>query len=358
MNHVVQVFAQTLVPQTPANPSVIDGHSAAIALMVLLGLIGLAVFGVLYYRKRNLTSTVDERFRAFRAQAVSLMEQLDALRKRHRTLPSTDPDFTAPMTGETKALYESVDHDLDRLWDRWLKVMEIWDTAQKRIGAGGGFALGPTEEARKLLEGGEIDELVRESAHCKDRLDQLNQAHEVARENLGEARAELARIQNALTKGTGVLLPTDPFHGEVQAAETSLHEAETILTPDPIRAQNLITRAHESLAKLEAGPERGLPKRKEAPSYAYPIIEELMAAVERLKAGIASLGLTGILMLFVRAWIFVWVAGLLLGVLTSLMPLIILLVCFALVGIGGMMVVRSMASWLLFGGQRKHLRKR
>ncbi len=189
--------------------------------MLFLGLLGLAAFGLLYYRKRHLQTTVEERFKAFRQQAVSLMDQLDALRKRHKTLPATDPDFTVPMKGATLALYSEVNRDLDGLWERWLSVMEIWDQAQRRIRAGSGLAIKPTEEARKLLEGGEIDDLVRQSTSCKERLDQLNQAHEQAHEDLGAARAELAAIQSAISRGTGVLLPADPHHREIEAAETA-----------------------------------------------------------------------------------------------------------------------------------------
>ena len=205
----------------------VDRHTLLLA-MLFLGLLGLAAFGLLYYRKRHLQTTVEDRFKAFRQQAVALMDELDALRKRHTTLPATDPDFTVPMKGATLALYSEVNRDLDGLWDRWLSVMEIWDQAQRRIRAGSGLAIKPTEEARKLLEGGEIDDLVRRSTSCKERLDQLNQAHEQAREDLGATRAELAAIQSSVSKGTGVLLPSDPHHREIEAAETALGEAEAM----------------------------------------------------------------------------------------------------------------------------------
>ena len=185
------------IPVAPPSPQegLLDGRTAPLLAMMVLGLLGLAAVGLLYSRKRRLQSTVEERFKAFRSQAVSLMDELDGLRRRHKTLPATDPDFKVPMSGATLALYDQVSHDLDGLWERWLKVMEIWDQTQQRIRAGSGLALKPTEEARKLLEGGEIDELVRLSRFCKKRLDQLNQGHEEARESLATARGELAAIQ-------------------------------------------------------------------------------------------------------------------------------------------------------------------
>ncbi len=129
--------------------------------MVVLGLLGLAAVALIYYRKRRLQKTVEAQFKEFRERAVALMDQLDGTATRHKTLPATDPDFTVAMSGATLALYNEVSHDLDRLWERWLKVMEIWEQAQWRIRAGSGLGVKPTEEAQKLLGGGELDQLVQ-----------------------------------------------------------------------------------------------------------------------------------------------------------------------------------------------------
>jgi hypothetical protein len=83
--------------------------------MAILVLLGAAALGLLYYRKRQLQGAVEVQFKGFREQAVALMDQLDALRRRHKTLPSTDPDFTAPMSGATLALYNAVEADLNGL---------------------------------------------------------------------------------------------------------------------------------------------------------------------------------------------------------------------------------------------------
>jgi hypothetical protein len=166
-------------------------RSSALAVFTALGLIGLAVLGVLYYRKSQLQGAVDAQFRGFREKAVTLMDQIDSLRKRHKALPSTDPDFTAPMTGATLALYNQVEHDLDDLWGRWLEVMETWNQVERQIRAGSGLTLRPTEEARKLIEQGGIDTLLRQSSACRQKLDRLNQGHEQAREALTAGQVEL-----------------------------------------------------------------------------------------------------------------------------------------------------------------------
>jgi prefoldin subunit 5 len=173
-----------------------QSHTLPLALMAILVLCGAAALMLNYRRRRQLQETVEEQFKEFRAKAVGLMDQLDALRQRHKTLPSTDPDFTAPMAGATLTLYNAVETDLNALWERWLKVMELWDHAQKLVCAGSGLAVKQAEEARKLLEKGDIDELLRRSRSCKERLDRLIQGHERAREalevNRGRTRGSTA----------------------------------------------------------------------------------------------------------------------------------------------------------------------
>src|SRR4051812_28920900 len=82
----------------------LDSRTATLGAMAILGVLGLVVLGVLYARKQRLKGAVDEQFKGFREKAVGLMDQLDALRKRHQTLPRDDPDFTTPMAGATSAL--------------------------------------------------------------------------------------------------------------------------------------------------------------------------------------------------------------------------------------------------------------
>ncbi|WP_165234990.1 hypothetical protein [Aquisphaera insulae] len=336
----------TLVSPEAGHPTRI----LALTLMVVLGLLGVAALGLLYYRRRNVQISVEEQFRAFRAQAVSLMDQLDALRKRHKTLPADDPDFTVPMQGATLALYEGVSRDLDTLWDRWLKVMEIWDQAQRRIKAGGGLGMKPTEEAKTLMQGGEISELVRETATCKERLDTLNQAHETARADLEAARTELAAVQDRVTRGTGVVIPSDPHAEAIRRAEDALHGAEAILTADPIAAEEQINGARWSLAALEDRPK---PAPRSAsrpyPSTYPPFIYDLIAAFDRFRESVAKFRVWEVLGMLAKAWIFIWVVGLLFGLLTSLLPLLIVVIAFLVITFGGMAVLRSLSSWLWFG---------
>jgi hypothetical protein len=352
MSHLHEFAAGRLRVLAAAPPlSQIDSRTATLGAMAALGLLGLLVLGVLYARKQRLKGAVDEQFKGFREKAVGLMDQLDALRKRHKTLPRDDPDFTTPMAGATLALYEQVSSDLDRLWDRWLKIMEVWDKAQKHLRAGSGLGVTETEEARKLLQGGDVDELIRESASCKERLDRLNQGHAEARARLKSVRVGLASIRDSVDGGTGVLLPSDRRGKEIATAESRLDEAERMIAADPIGAEELIDGTRRLLETLgqenEPGLERPRPRPMPGPAT-YPGVDDLAAAAERFRRAVAGLKVTDLLGLFVKAWIAVWVVAMLLGLLTPLLPLVILLAGFFIIFVGAWTFWQTVSSWVWF----------
>ena len=248
-----------------------QNHTLPLVVMGILVVLGVAAWGLLYYRKRQLQDAIEGRFKDFREKAVALMDQLDALRHRHRTLPSTDPDFTAPMSGATLALYNTVEADLNGLWDHWLEVMELWDQAQKLVRSGSGLAVKQAEEARKLLNKGDIDDLLRQSGSCKERLDRLNQGHEKAREALEAGREELAVLRKAIDEGSGGLPRSSPQQESIERTETAFAQAEGMIVADPIGAEEIIARSRRSLVDLAHRP-RQEPDRpaQEAASVLFP----------------------------------------------------------------------------------------
>ena len=140
--------------------------------LATLGAVGL--FVLLWLRKRHLQVRFDRQFKGFRDQAVTLMDQVDALRQRHKGLTATAPEYTQPMAGATLALYQAVQNDLSGLWDRWLHVMDVWNQAQTLVRAGSGLAGAKIGEARKLIEReGNFQELIGQCGACAERLDRL-----------------------------------------------------------------------------------------------------------------------------------------------------------------------------------------
>ena len=280
-------------------------RTVPLALLGTLGLGGLAALVLLYYRKRHLQGTVAEQFKGFREKAVALMDQLDGLRQRHKTLPATDPDFTAPLSGATLALYNEVEADLNGLWDRWLKAMEVWDQAQKLIRAGSGLAIKQAEEARKLLEEGDIDELIRQSNSCKERLDRLNRGHEQARDALKAGQRELAALRKSFDQSAEAGLSTVSNPKEIATAETMLTMAEGMIPADPIGAEEIIVRSRQALAAATVRPDQKPTRPRDArPSYGP--VDEVAAAAAKFRSVMARLGFTNLMGFLVRAWIAVW----------------------------------------------------
>ncbi len=323
-------------------------HTLPLALMAVLVLLGVAALGRLYYRKQQLQGAVEGEFKGFREKAVALMDQLDALRHRHKTLPSTDPDFTAPMAGSTLALYNAVEADLTALWERWLKVMELWDQAQKLVRSGSGLAVRQAEEARKLLDKGDIDDLLRQSGSCKDRLDRLNLGHEEARAALKAGREELAVLRKSIDLGTGVLLPSDPHQEEITRADALFVQAEGMIEADPIGAAAVIARSRRSLKSFAHGEGRG-PDRSWTPRPSYSLLDDLAAAADAFRTAAAKLRLTNLLGLFVRFWMVVWGIGLLIGLLDLFMPLIIFVLALVLILAGFWAIWQLVTFWLWYG---------
>jgi hypothetical protein len=329
-------------------------HALPLVLMAALVLLGVAALARLYFRKRQLQGIVESQFKGFREKAVALMDQLDALRKRHETLPSTDPDFTEPMSGATLALYTAVETDLNSLWERWLKVMELWDRAQRLIRSGSALAVRQAEEARKLLDVANVDGALRQSASCKERLDRLNRGHEQAREDLQACRQELTVLRKSVTKGSGLVLLADAQHERIASAEMMLTQAQGTLVADPIGSQEAIVRARRLLTRLDhpASPARDRHARVQP---AYSLLDDLAAAADGFRAAAAKLRLTNLLGLFVRFWMVVWGFSLLIGLMNLLMPIIVFVLGFVFI-LGGFWAILQMATfWLwygLWGGHR------
>lgn len=253
-------------------------------LLALFTAIALGILGLFWHRKRKIRGIVDEQFKGFREQSVALMDRLDALRHRHKTLTATDPDFTHPTAGATLALHKEVEDDLNSLWSRWLGVMEVWDKAQKLVGAGSGLAVAQTEEAKALLEKeGNFDELTRQCASCEERLDRLNRAHEAAREGVTTARDDLAGLLKTIDEVAAAGFPADPYRKETRNVEGLLAQAEGLIAPDPIGASEVVAHSREALAAVADRSGRVLARYADARAV-LEAIEEVAARASALRA--------------------------------------------------------------------------
>lgn len=223
--------------------------------LLLGGLAGAvaSILAMLWYRRRRAQRALDVLFKDFRQHAVGLMERLDALRERHKTLAAADPDFTAPMAGSTLALFQAVEADLNRLWDRWLRLMEAWEQAQGRARLGSTFNARAFDEARALLkQEGDFAQITGEVESCRERLDRLNQAHERARAELEAAAAATRQLRGSLDAIRSAGLPPAAFLEAISPSETLRAQAEALVTADPVGSQELLEKAREAATALEA----------------------------------------------------------------------------------------------------------
>ena len=300
-----------------------------VALIILFGALGLAALLFLHQRGRRLQAGVDEEFKRFREEAVRLMDQIDALRQRHKTLASTDPDFTEPMTGATLTLYNQISADLNQLWDRWLNVMEVWNQAEQRMRSASRFGSGPSEEARKMLASGGLEELLRRSSDCKADLDRLNLAHESASKALKEARLAIAEAEREPLGGARV-------QEAAAKSRRELDEAAAMLTADPIGAADRIETARRALAGLhqDRAKPSPIPPRVGPGFPSRSIFDDLSAAASRLQDLAANLRVTDIVGLLMKGWVALWVLGLFLVFLPFLMPLILVFMGFVVIASG------------------------
>jgi hypothetical protein len=164
------------------------------------------------------------------------MDRLDALKERLKLLPASDPDFQAPPTGETQALFEAVQGRLTRLWDRWLQLMDAVDKAEKlsaRVSSP--FHRKGLSDAESMLnQDSTFQEIEAGAQSCAADMDKLNQAHESVRallQAIGAAKGRLTAQVEAVRK---LGLPLAPYEEEQAAIGAATDQAGARLTADPI----------------------------------------------------------------------------------------------------------------------------
>src|SRR5262249_51850163 len=159
-----------------------------------------------------------------------------ALKERVKLLPATDPDFQAPMSGQTLELYNGVQGSLGALWDRWLQVMDTLERAQKLAGRPASpFSRKTLSEAEALLEQkGVFEEIDKQAQAIVIDMDRLNQAHETARGVLQTIDAAQPNLEAQLVAVRKLGLPTAPYEEDQAAIAAGTAQAGTELTADPI----------------------------------------------------------------------------------------------------------------------------
>ncbi|HKI17104.1 MAG TPA: hypothetical protein VKA15_04465, partial [Isosphaeraceae bacterium] len=190
--------------------------------------------------------------------SVHVMDRLDGLKERLKLLPVEDPDFSEPMTGETRAFHDKIQAQVAKLWDRWLEIMNQLDQAQKLTSkVSSPFDQKKVYEAAKLLEAqGLFDEMEAEAQTCATDLDTLNAAHENARSILEAIVAGQPKIDIQLDAAKKVNLPTAVYQDEHAAIVAVTAQAKASLTADPMGTKTALELVKSRTAALLARIER------------------------------------------------------------------------------------------------------
>lgn len=204
------------------------------AIVGLLALMG----GSFWFLSRKARGRADRRFRDYRGRATNLMDQLDALKERHKLLPVSDPDFQAPLEGATLERYASVQDGIKQLWNRWLEVMDRLEAAQRTLGRAAVFDVQKVREAERILEDqSPLEEIERVAVVVSAELDELGQAHELARKVKASIEDRLKELEHDLDGLEAVGLGVSAYRTEIDAIESIEGQARGLLTPDPLQAR-------------------------------------------------------------------------------------------------------------------------
>lgn len=220
--------------------------------------IGLMIAALVWLGRRRARGSFDAKLKDYRGRAVDMMDQLDALKARLKALPIEGPTRSATMGGETLELYRKAESDLDRLWERWLEVMDVVDKAQTR-------AVGKLAEADKLVSDAKVfDEVQAGAKACSAMLDRIDHAGEGARSAAQAAAEARERAANGIKAVAEAGLPSAPHQPALDEIVDQEKQAREILGGDPIgaktildaalaRAQALAEKADALIAGREAG---------------------------------------------------------------------------------------------------------
>lgn len=219
----------------------------------LAGLVAAAWLAMVRVRHSRRQAAARDRLAAFKREVVELSDLLDAQRERHRMLPHSDPDFRTPMAGMTRAAYEAVQESIGRYRERWLTLMDVWEKAEARLREEWFLGTAASAAVLAMLDSAEARPPLAEVADaCRKPLDDLELAHERARELSGRLDADLADARAKLDALAGRGRSAAAFEPQLAAAARSRQLGDAEAEPDPLAARSRFEAARAAVAELGA----------------------------------------------------------------------------------------------------------
>jgi hypothetical protein len=245
---------------TQSQPAPLKRASSDWFPVVVLGvpilIIVAAFLGWIWVLFRRRHSQFVGRIREMKSKAADVMDRLDGLKERLKLMP-TSAEFNRTMTGETEALYNSVNEKQSTLWDGWLHVMEVLDKAEKLAARSASpLSQKALDEAQELInKQGSFEAIESQAKAIEADLDRLDHAHQVTRAALGAASAVRPKIDAGLDALKKLGLPTAPYQEELSGVAAGTTSATTALVADPLGTKSVLeqlqSRSDALLARVQ-----------------------------------------------------------------------------------------------------------
>ena len=192
--------------------------------------------------------------RAFTDEAVALLDDVESLARRHSLLPFSDPDFDAPMTGDTLAAYDRAGRDIEGLRALWLGMMSGVNQLKVYLDSPAGL----NEEA--LAEIGPIvtahdhrEDAAALRGACESQLTALEGAHETADRELAALRATMERVDQLVEEVTAAEFSVEPYREDREGCRIGWDEARGLRDADPLGAAAQVRDLAGQASVLEEG---------------------------------------------------------------------------------------------------------
>ena len=220
----------------------------------ILGTAALILAGVLLFlwlRARRWRRRAQTAFEQFNQPVVACLDQLDDFRKRHELLPFTDPDFAAPMTGDTHAFYERLETRQSDLRADWVRLMDLRAEAEALVKTESRWSPAPYRAALDKLAGDHhLAELEAAMKVNEADLAVLEAAHENAERAAATTDEGLARLEQALDAIRCGGLPLAPYEPGRDACADARADAAEAQLGDPIGARAALETTSARLDEL------------------------------------------------------------------------------------------------------------
>lgn len=241
-----------------------------------------AVQGVVGAGAPALAPPVDNPARQFNQEILTLLEAQGAALKRHEMLPFHDLDYKEPMKGQTLALYQQIEQDIQTVRTSWLRLMDVQDQIDSIAKPDEQVSQEQFRDIAKLLETADAGAVRTQLEQGLALLDGMEQAHEEVAPLETEIKAHLATLTEHVEYLRSVGLQRIPFGEELPQVQDFVEVSLAGVVSDPIGAAETLAEAQTKLGHV-SGPIAALYDSHVLLGQCQNRLAEFTSEVERLR---------------------------------------------------------------------------